>query len=140
MTYMIDAHQDIAYNAFTLHRDFRLSAHEIRQREIGTSFPALNNGEATLGWKDYQSGKIAVIFATLFLTPKSTMVGITRPRHTPRPAKLDSFSQAARLLPLSHRRRQVLPAHTKPVRPDPGSAALEIGPAWRSPGGIDSVA
>lgn len=70
MTYMIDAHQDIAYNAITLHRDFRLSAHEIRQREIGTSFPALNNGEATLGWKDYQSGKIAVIFATLFLTPK----------------------------------------------------------------------
>lgn len=70
MTYIIDAHQDIAYNAFTLTRDFRLSAHEIRQREIGTNIPALNNGEATLGWKDYQRGKIAIIFATLFLTPR----------------------------------------------------------------------
>jgi membrane dipeptidase len=70
MTYIIDAHQDIAYNAFTLGRDFRLSAHEIRRMEAGTNIPAWNNGEATLGWQDYQRGKIALIFTTLFFAPR----------------------------------------------------------------------
>lgn len=70
MTYIIDAHQDLAYNMLTLHRDYRLSAHEIRRREKGTPYPARNNGDATLGWPDYQLGKVAVIFATLFIPPK----------------------------------------------------------------------
>lgn len=70
MTYIIDAHQDLAYNMLTLHRDYRLSAREIRKSEVNTPYPALNNGDATLGWPDYQSGKIAVIFATLFLPPQ----------------------------------------------------------------------
>lgn len=70
MTFIIDAHQDIAYNALTFGRDFRLSAREIRQKEASTNFAALNHGEATLGWKEYQQGKIALIFSSLFLTPR----------------------------------------------------------------------
>ncbi len=70
MTFIIDAHQDIAYNSLTLSRDYRLSAHQIRESEKGTPYPVWNNGQATLGWEDYQRGKIAVIFATLFMPPR----------------------------------------------------------------------
>jgi membrane dipeptidase len=66
MTCIIDAHQDIAFNALTFKRDIRLSALEIRNQEIGTQIPEWNEGEATVGWPDYQAGEIAVIFATLW--------------------------------------------------------------------------
>lgn len=70
MTFIIDAHQDIAYNSLTFSRNFRLSAQAIREKEKDTPIPAQNGGEATLGWEDYQRGKIAVIFSTIFLTPR----------------------------------------------------------------------
>ncbi|MCX6056525.1 MAG: membrane dipeptidase [Chloroflexi bacterium] len=69
MTFIIDSHQDIAYNALTFNRDVRLSAREIRKREKDTQIPVWNGGEALVGWPEYQAGQIAVIFATLFLTP-----------------------------------------------------------------------
>ncbi len=69
MTYIIDAHEDIACGALSFNRDYRLSAAEIRQSELGTEFPIWNNGQATLGWPDYQQGKVAVVFATLFIAP-----------------------------------------------------------------------
>jgi membrane dipeptidase len=69
MTYIIDAHQDIAYNALTFNRDIRLSAYEVRKKEQGTQIPEWNNGDATVGWPEFQDGEIAVIFATLFVAP-----------------------------------------------------------------------
>jgi membrane dipeptidase len=69
MTYIIDAHEDIACSALSFERDYRLSAAEIRKSEIGTQYPVWNMGEATLGWPDYQQGKVALIFATLFIAP-----------------------------------------------------------------------
>jgi membrane dipeptidase len=61
MTYIIDAHQDIAYNALTFNRDIRLSAYEVRKKEQGTQIPEWNNGDATVGWPEFQDGEIAVI-------------------------------------------------------------------------------
>lgn len=75
MTYLIDAHQDIAFNALTFKRDIRLSAYEIRNQENGTQIPEWNEGEATVGWPDYQAGEIAVIFATLWNPPKAYCSG-----------------------------------------------------------------
>ena len=69
MTYIIDAHQDIAYNALSFQRDIRLSAQQIRQKEQETNIPLWNQGNATVGWPEYQSGQIAVIFATLWIPP-----------------------------------------------------------------------
>lgn len=69
MTYIIDAHEDIACSALSFNRDYLLSAAEIRRREVGTQIPIWNMGEATLGWPDYQQGKVALIFATLFIAP-----------------------------------------------------------------------
>ena len=69
MTYIIDSHEDLACSALSFNRDYCLSASDIRKSEVGTSYPLWNNGEATLGWPDYQAGKVALIFATLFIAP-----------------------------------------------------------------------
>ncbi len=69
MTYIIDAHQDIAYNALLFKRDIRLSAQQIRENEQGTLIPVWNLGDATVGWPEFQTGQVAVIFATLFIPP-----------------------------------------------------------------------
>lgn len=70
MSIIIDAHQDIAYNMFSFGRDYRQSAQVTRAREAGTRIPELQNGQSLLGWPEYQQGKIAVIFATLFVMPR----------------------------------------------------------------------
>lgn len=69
MPILIDAHQDIAFNALTFNRDICKSAFEIRKLEAGTEIPVRNEGEATVGWPEYQSGKVAVIFTTVWNPP-----------------------------------------------------------------------
>lgn len=69
MTYFIDAHQDIACAALTFDRDICRSAHETRLSEKATQIPVWNKGEATLGWPDYQLGRVGLIFATVFTAP-----------------------------------------------------------------------
>jgi membrane dipeptidase len=41
---------------------------ETRQLEAGTFIPDVN-GDALVGWPEYQRGKVAVVFATLYATP-----------------------------------------------------------------------
>src|SRR5512146_2826597 len=67
---IIDAHEDLAYNALTHGRDYTLSAAENRRREANTEIPARVGGQVTLGWEDYQRGQVAMVFATLFTAPK----------------------------------------------------------------------
>lgn len=68
MAFIIDSHQDLAYNAFTFGRDILHSAGETRRLEAGSP-AAARNGHTLLGWPDYQKGQVAVIFATLFVPP-----------------------------------------------------------------------
>ena len=69
MPYIIDAHEDMAYNALTFGRNYLRSALETRRLEKDTlTIP--RTGHTVLGWEDYQRGQVAVIFATLFLAPK----------------------------------------------------------------------
>lgn len=65
---IIDAHQDIAWNILTLGRDYTRSVKETRRLEAGTEIPE-RNGDCLLGWPEYQQGKVAVAFATLFAAP-----------------------------------------------------------------------
>ena len=65
---IIDAHQDLAWNIKTFGRDYSQSAHETRQRENG-NFAAKNNGDSLLGWPEFQKGRVAIVFATLFAAP-----------------------------------------------------------------------
>lgn len=75
MTYLIDAHEDIACSALSFNRNLCLSALETRTLEKGTQIPIWNHGEATLGWPEYQSGKVALIFATIFIAPAAYSSG-----------------------------------------------------------------
>lgn len=74
MTWIIDSHEDIAWNALTLKRDLRRSAAETRRLEAGTSRPQWN-GDTMLGYPDYQRGQVALVFGTLFMAPKAYQTG-----------------------------------------------------------------
>lgn len=65
---IIDAHQDIAWNILTFGRDYTRSVSETRRLEAGTEIPE-QNGDCLLGWPEYQQGRVAVVFATLFAAP-----------------------------------------------------------------------
>jgi membrane dipeptidase len=66
---LVDAHQDLAWNMLTFGRDYTLPVEEIRRSEAGSSYIRENNGDATLGWREYQRGRVALVFATLFAAP-----------------------------------------------------------------------
>ncbi len=68
MPLIVDAHQDLAYNAVTFGRDYARSAAETRQAEAGGDAPQ-RNGNTMLGLPDYLRGQVAVIFSTLFASP-----------------------------------------------------------------------
>jgi membrane dipeptidase len=74
MTFIVDAHQDLAWNVLTFGRDYSRSAHETRRLENGTSIAA-QNGDTLLGWEDYQRGNIAILFGTLFASPLRKKMG-----------------------------------------------------------------
>ncbi len=74
MYLIVDAHQDLAWNMLTFGRDYRRSAAETRALERGS--PTVErNGDTLLGWPDYQRGRVAVIFATLFAAPSHRRMG-----------------------------------------------------------------
>jgi len=69
MPIIVDAHQDIAYNRLTFGRDYLRSPLELRRLEADTS-TARNAGLATIGLPDALLGRVAVVFATLFVLPQ----------------------------------------------------------------------
>lgn len=70
---IVDAHQDIAYNALGYGRDYRKSAWDHRKREGGKYPPA------TVGMPDAILGRVALIFATLFTEPFRQSSTLSRP-------------------------------------------------------------
>lgn len=71
---VIDAHEDLAWNMLTFGRDYTRPAEETRRLEQGGLAP-LHNGDTLLGWSDYQRGRVAAVFATLFCTPERRREG-----------------------------------------------------------------
>ena len=69
MNILIDAHEDLAWNIVNLKRDYTQSAYNIRASEKNTPIPAFN-GNTLLGWPQYQEAHVAIVFGTLFCTPK----------------------------------------------------------------------
>jgi membrane dipeptidase len=65
---IIDSHQDLAWNILTFGRDYTRSVAETRCLESGTPTPQFN-GDATVGWPEYQRANVAVVFSTLFAVP-----------------------------------------------------------------------
>ncbi len=76
MSYLIvDAHQDLAWNMLTFGRDYTLPVDEIRRREKNSPHILENNGDSLLSWQEYQQGRVALIFATLFAAPLRAKTG-----------------------------------------------------------------
>jgi membrane dipeptidase len=74
--YLIDAHQDLAYNVLNFGRNYFRSAAETRQFESETrSSVPKNNGNTLLGYPDFQKARTAVIFATLYASPERHRMG-----------------------------------------------------------------
>jgi membrane dipeptidase len=65
---IVDAHEDLAFNMLVLGRDYTRSAAETRRLEAGSEIPGML-GDTMLGWPDYQRGRVAVVFSTLFASP-----------------------------------------------------------------------
>ena len=78
--YIVDAHEDIAWNALNLGRDVRRSALETRRSEVrsGSRAPKLN-GQCMVGLPEWLEGRVAVVFGTIYVRParrgKSTAKG-----------------------------------------------------------------
>ena len=62
MTWIIDAHQDIAYESLLHGRDYKRPVAESRAAET-----AAHGFQITLGYPEYRQSQIGIIFATVFL-------------------------------------------------------------------------
>jgi membrane dipeptidase len=71
---IVDAHCDLAWNMLNFGRDYTRSASETRAVERG-SMAVQKNGDTLLGWPDYQRGRVAIVFSTLFAAPNRTKEG-----------------------------------------------------------------
>jgi membrane dipeptidase len=71
---IVDAHEDLAWNMLTFGRDYALPAIETRRLEQYTPIPSYN-GDTLLGWADYQAGHVALVFGTLFASPRRLIPG-----------------------------------------------------------------
>jgi membrane dipeptidase len=73
MTLIVDAHEDIAWNILSFGRDYTRSVSETRSLESG-SHTILRNGNTMLGWPEWVSGRVAVVFASLYVCPRRWQV------------------------------------------------------------------
>lgn len=71
---LIDGHEDLAYNMLTFGRDYTRPVAQTRRLESGGPTPE-RTGETLLGWPEYQRGRIALVFATLFAAPMRARLG-----------------------------------------------------------------
>jgi membrane dipeptidase len=71
---IVDAHQDLAWNALTFGRDYSRSAADTRAAENGG--PAVQrNGNSLIGLPDLLRGQVALVFGTLFVAPARQQSG-----------------------------------------------------------------
>lgn len=71
---LVDGHEDLAYNILSFGRDYTRPVQQTRRLEIHTDIPA-HNGDTLLGWPEYQSGRVGLVFATLFAAPVRRKLG-----------------------------------------------------------------
>ncbi len=69
MPYLIDAHEDLAWNWLCFKTDYSRPNDEIRRQETG-AVEQQRGGKTMFGWPEYQSGQTALAFGTLFMAPR----------------------------------------------------------------------
>jgi membrane dipeptidase len=65
---IIDAHEDLAWNALTFGRDYRRAMVETRRLEAKDDTPKYN-GQALIGWPEWIKGRVGIVFSSLFSAP-----------------------------------------------------------------------
>lgn len=88
---IVDAHEDIAWNALRFGRDVMRSAWETRAVEMGGGAPK-KNGLCTLGLPEWLAGNVVVVFGTLFVLPEETD---SEEAHRQASAQLDYYYRLA---------------------------------------------
>lgn len=68
MPLLVDSHNDIAWNMLTCNRDYTRGVEETRRLEAGSAVQEYNE-DALIGWPEYQRGRVALVFATLYAPP-----------------------------------------------------------------------
>ena len=74
MYLVVDAHEDLAWNALIFEREYNRSALATRRAEENSLAAALS-GHTLLGLPEYLQGRVAVIFGTLFVPPARLLTG-----------------------------------------------------------------
>lgn len=74
MPYLIDAHEDLAWNGLNFGTDYTLPVAETRSQEAG-EIEKHRDGATMFGWPEYNRGRVALIFGTLFMAPKKYRSG-----------------------------------------------------------------
>lgn len=71
---IVDAHEDIAYNALSFGRNYAQSVQVTRRAEANSDVPQ-HTGRATLGLPEWLAGRVAVVFSTIFVMPDRAKSG-----------------------------------------------------------------
>ncbi len=99
MTLIVDAHEDLAWNALSFGRDYTRSAADTRQAERNGEAPK-RNGHTLLGLPEYLRGQVAVVCGVIFVGPERSAY----PWETERYANAEEAHRAAnRQLDYYHR-------------------------------------
>ncbi len=75
MPFLVDAHQDLAWNMLVFDRDYTRSVAATRRLEEGSE-AVIHNGNTLLGREEYQKGQVGLIFSTLFAPPERMKAGV----------------------------------------------------------------
>ena len=65
MTFILDAHQDLAYNMTVLGRDYSLPNAQTRLRDHKNGMD-VHGGGSLLGLPEYNAANVGLVFGTLF--------------------------------------------------------------------------
>ena len=91
--FIVDAHQDLAYNALAYGRDYRRSALDTRALESGSAIPRAA-GHCMIGLPELLEGNVAMIFGTVATTPARRLPSpLDYVYHTPDQAHSQAMSQ-----------------------------------------------
>jgi membrane dipeptidase len=74
MPYLIDAHEDLAWNWLCFKTDYSRPMAEIRAAEAG-EIEKHRDGGTLFGWSEYTRGQTALVFGTWFMAPKKYSSG-----------------------------------------------------------------
>lgn len=129
--FIVDAHQDIAYNYFEHGRDFLRSVQEKRKRE--STFDKMR-GIATLGLANALRGRVGLVFGTLYIDPAWSPFASKVVYENPQEAHDGALRQLAYYVALAERDERI-----KIIRTQQNLAAFEATLSYSEDDGLNQM-